>query len=221
MNNLLGFGLVASLALSACSPHVSGSGVLAEETRTVAPFDAVDISLAIEATVAANAEHQSVTISGDDNLLQFVLTPVEAGVLKTQLHGTPGIIPIHPMRITAQATALHAVRATQAANVAVTGAGDSHDGFVFEVEASGASHVQLQGPGGHQLQVNLAGASGLDAWSYPVAAASVVLSGASTLRVHSTSDVTGSASEASQVEITGGGSCAALVLSTAAVCVTR
>jgi cytoskeletal protein CcmA (bactofilin family) len=49
----------------------------------------------------------------------------------------------------------------------------------------------------------------------------VALSGASTLRVHSTGDVTGSASEASHVEISGGGSCAALVLSTAAVCVAR
>jgi hypothetical protein len=218
MNRLLRLGFASTLALSACHPHLAGNGVLGEEVRVVAPFDAVDITLGIQATVTANATTQKVTISGDENLLAYVLTPVEAGVLKTRLHGTSGIEPVLPLRITAQATALQAVHASQAANVDVKGAGDPAPGFVFEVEASEASHVQLQGIGGQQLQVNLSGASGLDAWAYPVAEATVQVSGGSLLRLHSASDPVGSVSGASSVQITGGGRCAALTVGAGSSC---
>ena len=221
MNRLLRLSLLSALALTGCHGAVTGNGVLGEEQRPVAPFDAVDISLGIEAFVTANAAAQQVVISGDENLLQFVLTPVEGGVLSTQLHGTSGIEPVHPIQLAVKATALHSVRAHEAAAVDVKDAGDPAPGFTFEVVAAEASQVQLQGTGGHQLTVNLSGASRLDAWSYPAAAASVLVSGASVLRIHAAADVTGSASGASVVEITGGGTCAALVLSTGATCTVR
>jgi hypothetical protein len=216
--NRLRIGLAASLALTACHPHLVGNGVLGEELRVVAPFDAVDVSLAIEATVTANAPSQRVTLSGDENLLPYVLTPVEAGVLKTRLHGTSGIDSVHPLRLTAQATALHAVRTSEAAIVDVKDAGSAAPGASFEVEASGASHVQLQGTGGPQLLVNLSGASTLDAWAYPVAGATVTVSGASTLRLHVSGDPVGTVSGASRVEITGDGTCAALTVSADSTC---
>jgi hypothetical protein len=219
MNRLLPIGLVSLLALAACNPHVSGNGVLGEEQRTVAPFDGVDISLAAEATITANATTQKLTVSVDENLLQYIVTPVEAGVLKTRLNPiVTGIDSVHPLRIVAQAKALHDVRATEAANVDVKEAGDADPGFTFEVVAAGLSNVQLQGPGGGQLRVNLSGGSGLDAWSYPVAGANVALTGGSSIRINSTTDVVGSAADRSRVEITGGGTCKALALSGASTC---
>jgi Putative auto-transporter adhesin, head GIN domain len=218
MNRLLRISLVSTLALSACNPHVSGNGVLGEETRTVAPFDGVDISLAAEAIVTANATTQKLTISVDENLLQYILTPVENGVLRMRLNGITGIDSIHPLRLVAQAKALHYVRASEAANVDVKDAGDPAPGFVFEVVATGLSNVQLQGNGGDRLQVNLSGGSWLDAWSYPVAGANVVLTGGSTLRVNSVSDVVGSAADKSDVKITGGGTCKSMSLSGLSTC---
>lgn len=221
MDRHLLISLLGALALSACNPHVSGNGVLGQEQRTVPPFDAADIDLAIEATITANATAQAVSISGDENLLQYVLTPVEDGVLRTRLHGIDGIDSVHPLRIVAQAKALRAVRATGASNVDVKGAGSAVAGFTFEVEAAGLSNVQLQGPGGQQLRVSLSGGSGLDAFAYPVAGANVLLTGGSTLRVHSAGDVVGSAADQSRVEITGGGTCAALVRGGGATCLSR
>jgi hypothetical protein len=221
MRRRLHIALAATLALAACHPNLVGSGVLGEEVRAVAPFDAVDVSLGIEATVAANAAAQKVTISGDANLLQYVRTPVEAEVLYTRLHGTAGIEAVLPIRISAQATALRAVRATEAAHVDVSGAGDLTPGFLFEVEAGGASHVLLQGIGGQQLSVKLSGGSGLDASAYPVAGATLLLSGGSTLRVHSSGDPTGTVSGGSAVQVTGGGRCAALTLSADSSCAAR
>jgi hypothetical protein len=209
--------LSCALALAACNPHVSGDGVLGEETRTVAPFDEVEVSLGFEATVAANASAQKVTLSGDENLLQYLATPVEGTALKTRLNGIDSIDSVHPLRLTAQAKALHAVRASEAANVDVKGAGDSDSGFTFEVTATGLARVQLQGPGGERLQVALSGGSTLDAWSYPVAGANVAISGGSTLRVNA-SAVAGTASQASHLEITGGGTCAAVTLSGGSTC---
>jgi hypothetical protein len=216
---LLAVALALFAALVACDPHVAGNGELGEETRTVAPFDAVDVSLGAEATVTANATAQRLTVSVDENLLQYVLTPVEDGVLKTRLNGVNGIDSVHPLRIVAQAKALRAVRATEAANVDVKGAGGP--GLAFEVEAAGLSNVQLQGPGGDLLQVRLTGGSGLDAFAYPVAGANVALSGGSSLRVNSQSDPVGTATERSHVDITGGGTCAALVRSADSDCVVR
>jgi len=218
MSRLVPISLLGALALAACNPLLSGNGVLGQETRTVAPFDAVEVSLAFEATVTANAPAQSLSVSGDENLLQHILTPVESGVLKTRLDGIDGVDSIHPLRLLAQARALRAVRATEASNLDVKGAGSTEEGFTFEVEASGLSNVQLQGPGGEQLRVNLSGGSGLDAFAYPVAGANVLLTGGSTLRVNSASDVVGSAADKSRVEITGGGTCAALARSGAATC---
>ena len=219
MNRLLPIGLLSLLALAACNPHVSGNGVLGEEQRTVAPFDGVDISLAAEAIITANATTQKLTVSVDENLLQYILTPVEGGVLKTRLNPiVNGIDSVHPLRIVAQAKALHSVRATEAANVDVKEAGDPDPGFTFEVVAAGLSNVQLQGPGGGQLRVNLSGGSGLDAWSYPVAGANVALTGGSSIRINSTTDVGGTAADRSRVEITGGGTCKALALSGASTC---
>lgn len=216
---LLAVALALFAALVACDPHVSGNGELGEETRTVAPFDAVDISLGAEATVTANATAQRLTVSVDENLLQYVLTPVEDGVLKTRLNGVNGIDSVHPLRLVAQAKALHAVRATEAANVDVKGAGDP--GLAFEVEAAGLSNVQLQGPGGDSLQVRLTGGSGLDAFAYPVAGASLALSGGSSVRINSQGDPVGTATERSHVVITGGGTCAALVRSADSDCVVQ
>jgi len=218
MSRHLPISLLGALALAACNPHVSGNGVFGQETRTVAPFDAIEVSLAFEATVTANAPAQSISLSGDENLLQYILTPVEAGVLELRLNGIDGIDSVHPLRLAAQAKALRAVRATEASKLDVKGAGSAVAGFSFEVVAAGLSNVQLQGPGGDQLRVNLSGGSGLDAFAYPVTGANLLLTGGSTLRVNSASDVVGSAADRSRVEITGGGTCAALALSGAATC---
>jgi hypothetical protein len=159
-----------------------------------------------------------VTLSGDENLLPYVLTPVESGVLVTRLHDIPGIASVHPLRLIAQVASLHAVRATEAAIVEVQGAGSTDPGFTFDVEAGGAGHVLLQGTGGHQLTVTLSGAAGLDASAYPVDTVAAALSGASTLKVHSGGDVVGTAAGASRVEISGGGTCARLVLDLSSTC---
>jgi len=211
---------LSALALLACNAQVKGNGELGHEHRTVAPFDQVEVSLGFEATITANAAAQDLELSGDTNLLPFILTPVEAGVLETRLHLVSSIDPIIPLQLVARATALRRVTATEASIIEVTGAGSASDGFCFEVEAAGQSSVTLAGPGGHELQVTLTGASALDASAYPVEVAQVALGGGASLRVRSAGDVTGSA-DRSTVVVSGGGGCAALTLTNLASCQVR
>jgi len=218
MNRLHRLGLLSTLALLACDPKVKGNGELAVEHRSVAPFDEVEVSLGIEAALTANVEQQPVALSGDSNLLPFVLTPVEAGVLKTRLHVISGIDPINPLRLAAQDALLRRVKASEGSIVDVKGAGSAAEGFTFEVEAEGQSSVQLAGSGSHRLQVSLSGASALDASAYPVAGADLLLTGGSRLQVRTGGALSGSAADKSSVVVTGGGSCAGLVLSGAATC---
>jgi hypothetical protein len=78
--------------------------------------------------------------------------------------------------------------------------------------------VSLSGPGGHELVVKLSGGALLDASSYPVASANLLLTGGSLLRLDCSGDLTGSASDRSSVTVTGGASCAGLALTGEATC---
>jgi hypothetical protein len=215
----LALGLLATLALAACHAQVEGNGQAGTELRKVGPFDEIEVGVGIEAAVTANAAVQSLVVSGDSNLLQYIQTLVEGTALKVRLHGVDRIDPLIPLRLTAQATALHRLKATEASILEVSGAGSAAPGFSFEVEASGRSNVHLAGPGGHRLQVNLSGGAGLDATSYPVAEANLLVSGGSLLRLQTTGDPVGSVSDdGTSVVITGGGTCAALLLVGKAAC---
>jgi hypothetical protein len=213
----LPLGLAFTLALAACHGDVQGNGVPGTEQRGVGPFDEVEVRVGIEAAVTAGATAQALALTGDSNLLEFVETVVEGTTLKVRL-GRP-IDPIVPLRLTVQATALHRVKATEASILEIAGAGSGEAGFSFEVEASGRSNVHLAGPGGHRLQVNLSGGAGLDASGYPVAEANLLLTGGAQLLIHASGDPVGSASDhGSVVEVSGGGTCAALVLAGGATC---
>jgi hypothetical protein len=218
MNLLHRLGLVSTLALLACDAKVQGNGEQGVEHRSVAPFDEVEVSLGIEATLTANAEQQPIALSGDSNLLPFISTPVEAGVLKTRLRVISGIDPVTPLRLVAQDALLRRVKASEAAIVEVKGAGSAAEGFAFEVEAEGQSSVQLGGSGAHLLQVKLSGGSALDASGWPAGGANVLLTGGSRLQVRTSGELVGTAADKSSVVVTGGGSCAGLLLSGAATC---
>jgi hypothetical protein len=219
MKRLLHLALASTLALAACHAQVEGNGQPGTEQRTVGPFDEIEVGIGVETAVTANAAAQTLSLSGDSNLLQYIQTLVEGTVLKVRLHGVDRIDPIIPLRFTVQATALHRLKASEASILEVSGAGSGAPGFSFEVEASGRSNIHLAGPGGHQLLVNLSGGAGLDATGYPVAEANVLVSGGSQLRLHATGDPVGSASDArTSVVISGGGTCAGLVLAGGASC---
>ena len=66
---------------------VDGSGVAATQTRTLAPFTAVDLAGASDVTVRVGAK-QTVVVQADDNLINHIKTGVQDGVLVVSERGT-------------------------------------------------------------------------------------------------------------------------------------
>jgi hypothetical protein len=172
------------LALAACGPTVVGNGVFAEETRDVAAFSGISVQDGVLVEASAAASSQLVELSGDENVLEHVITEVtnEAGFGPTLVVRTDveRIESTHPLRVTVAATALDHVRAADGAVVGVTAvAAESLD-----VRARDGAVVTLSGAGGEALNLVLADGVALDARSYVTNVATVDLSGGVVAAVH-------------------------------------
>jgi hypothetical protein len=191
--------------VTGCESYVHGNGVFGEDTRTVPAFDGVSIGLGIVATVRAGATDRSVTLSGDENILQYIETEVSDGVLKTSLSGIDGFDSVHQVQLVIAAPELVLVKAWGDSNVTVT----SIDAASFTVVASEGSDVTLASDSvvATTLTLSGSGTSTISSVGYPALDAAVTLSGGSHADVTVTGTVNGSLSEGSTVAVHGGGSC--------------
>jgi hypothetical protein len=200
-----GFLLLATLA--GC--RVEGNGVYAERSIQLEPFQAVQISLGIKATVNVASGPQVVVLSGDENVLEHInitwsgVAPGGTLGTSTDLSGT--FTTVHPLRLLIFTPALTAVMAQEAAQVAVTGAATP----TFTVAASGQSQVTLAGPGGAELVAAVLSSSSLLAFGYPVEGALVTVDDHSSAQLACAGDVLGTVTHWSAVEVHGGGTCSA------------
>jgi len=205
--------LVLALALGAasgCESFVQGNGDFGEDTRSVPAFDGVSIGLGIVATVRAGATARSVTISGDQNVLQYIETNVVDGVLKTELAGIDGFDSVNQVQLVVATPELVLVRAWGDADVDVT----AIDADSFTVSAREGSSVALAGAESFvasQLILSASGTSTIDAVAFQALDAEATLSGGSRAELHVTGTVSGSVSEGSTLTVHGGGTCAVTV----------
>ncbi len=210
--------VAAAVALvSGCNPQVQGNGIYFEEPRPWVdkPFVGVRVQDGVAVYVTAG-ETQSIKVIGDANIVPNIATEV----VGPETVGTTAISVLHvfanqdydatiALSVVVTVPSLWYVDALEASRVEVKRATASE----FRVEASGASQVVLNGPGGAFLDVSLV-AGGLRADQYPVAGAYVVLTGNSLAVLNSSGPVTGTAGGTSKVDnLEGFGPC--FVLTTA------
>lgn len=95
---LLGIGLVIGLAGCIISNPggVKGSGIAKTEKRSVASFDSLDVNY-VGAIAVRSQGQESLTISGDDNIIPFITTEVKNGTL--YIRGTKGYSPQQKLQI--------------------------------------------------------------------------------------------------------------------------
>lgn len=207
-----GLLLVAlAAALAGCEPYVEGNGVLREEARDVPAFAGLSVEDGIQAFVAADADVRSVRVRGDENVLEFVETVVEAlaphgQVLK--IRAASAYQSKNDLQVLVGAPVLRYLAAADASPASVSGAGAD----VFTVQATDGSNLTIAGSGGERLVVSLGGGqhggARLAAGDYPVIAAEVTISAGASATLHATGSVEGTAAGAgSRVENTGAGTC--------------
>ena len=177
--------------------HVRGSGHVVTEARSVAPFDGIQVSGAVIVKVVERG-YEGVRVTAEDNLLPYLETHVEGGMLFIGFRGDVSISARRDVVVEVDAYELVEVRGSGAVRI------DATLGWTPEmwVDLSGASSLLIYGEA-DKLNVNLSGASSFDGLDYETLSADVGVSGASKAFVWARNRLDAVASGASQVRFRG------------------
>ena len=176
--------LLVTLTLAACDTAFfgdaeQGSGNLVTESRSVAGFDGVAVSSAVNLDLVVDpGAAPSVVVTYDDNVLDNVITRVSNGVLIVELEGS--------LNLGGNVNRVVEVVTPQ----------------LLVIEASGASSVKATGSV-TSLELVVSGASSIDLEDLELGDVNLDVSGASSVALTTEGAVRGSVSGASSVVVRG------------------
>lgn len=217
---------IALLALGGCNPAifpmlaagVKGSGTLAEETRDLPDFAALELSGSVAAEVKPG-ENARIVLSGDDNILPLVTTEVRDGRLvvgfkpgqnvqaRTPLKATiTANRPLEAVELSGATTCRIEAPTAPAVKAGLSGATNlalpAFDATSLDLDASGTSTATAAGRV-DTLKAGASGASKLRLAGLDARTADVNLSGASSGEIRASDELRGDASGASNLTILG------------------
>jgi hypothetical protein len=194
--NVLSFGKASgNIFTFSFGSKIEGSGNPLRAVREVSGFTGVDVGGIFEVEITAGKEY-SVQVHADDNLLPYIRTEVDGGVL--QIATTQRISSHTPLRVVVSAPEIEHVDVSGVSKVFLSGVRNSELG----IHTSGASKLKLEGETS-ELTVEVSGASNIDAASLRSKNASVEASGASKVSVFVTERLRSEASGASKIQYEG------------------
>lgn len=206
----------ALLMCSACSiSAIEGSGVVTRETRSVSGFDRIALSHTGR-VILTQGEHEGITVSADDNLMEYIVTEVRGGTLRIGLTSTASMgrfRPSEPLVFEVSFKDLSALSisgsgsfelgelATPSLDISVSGCGDIEIERVVtdkvRMSISGSGEVTLGGEA-QELSISVSGSGDCRTQDLHVRRAEVSVSGSGTVVL--------SADEELDVRISGSGS---------------
>lgn len=195
-------GLLATAALAGPSwaePTISGSGKAASELRTVAAFESIKLSGAIDLELRIGPQLR-VEIKADDNLLRYVTTKVKNKTLTVELDRNPGesIQTKAPMRAVITAPSVSAIAVLGSGDAVVSGvAGDQ-----FTMAVSGSGSIRASGAA-KRVQAAINGSGEISSKDVTSGTATVAIHGSGDISVHAADAVTAAISGSGDVEIYG------------------
>ena len=170
---------------------VQGSGVMKTEQRNVSGFSKIEVGGAMNVEVAVQKDF-SVTIEGDDNLLQHIKTEVSGDTLKIYSDGKLSMKT--KMNVKILMPEIDGLNISGASGAVVTNVKSDS----LELKASGASKVKVEGEV-KNLKSEASGASKIDTENLRAENADVEASGASNSTVFSSNELKADASGASSI----------------------
>jgi hypothetical protein len=174
---------------------VSGSGKVATDKRDVKGFTSVDVSGVFQVEIVSGKDY-SVEVQADDNILPLIETNVSGSTLQIDLKDKASTRSDMVVRITAPN--IERVETTGASKV--TASGIKNDSF--SINTTGASKVYLTGETAN-LDIDVTGASLVDAEQLNAAIANIQASGASKINVNVSGELHSEASGASRIVYSG------------------
>ena len=175
---------------------VRGNGSVQTERRDIRGFKSVDVSGVFQVEIVAQKDF-GVQVEADENLLQYIKTEVEDGVL--EISTSKRIKSSSGLKVRISAPDIEKLEVSGVAKVWLS----DLKNLGLEVDASGHSKVDLSGQA-DKLVVDVSGASKIEAENLKTRAATVSASGASYVGVFATDALRTSASGASHISYTGG-----------------
>jgi len=174
---------------------VSGSGKVATDKRDVTGFTSVDVSGVFQVEIVSGKDY-SVEVQADDNILPLIETNVSGSTLQIDLKDKASTRSDMVVRITAPN--IERVETTGASKV--TASGIKNDSF--SINTTGASKVYLTGETAN-LDIDVTGASMVDAEQLNAAIVNIQASGASKINVNVSGELHSEASGASRIVYSG------------------
>ena len=197
--------------------RLSGSRVVAKESRDVPYFDAVRVGSAID-LVISQGEGFHVEVHADDNVLPYIETRVRDGVLEIGLARGISLGRYKEMKVYVNAPRFASLQASGSSDITARGGirGDalrirasgssdvrlSLDVKHLDIECSGSSDAILSGRA-QSINARLSGSSDMKAFNIECDFLEVVLSGSSDMHISVASEVAGSLRGSSDLRIRG------------------
>lgn len=158
------------------SDGVTGSGKVVTESRKIADFTAIDIEGAANIRLTQGAV-QSVTISGDDNILPLISTRVSQG--KLSINSSKSYSSDHNVDLVISVPQIDAVTVEGFSQVDLKAIKTTQ----LKIKIDGAAVIVLQG-GVDKLDAEVNGAGSIDAGQLIAKAAKTEVSGAGSIKVN-------------------------------------
>ena len=171
MNRITILLIAAVAVIAGCSrPGIKGDGAIKTEDRPISDFSALAVTGGYQ--IEWSSGKPALTISTDQNLLPLIETIVSDNTL--QIDWEEDLVPTKGIKIILSSAALADVKLTGGISLTASNL-SGHD---LKLESNGASDISLNGSVTN-LEVNLSGASKLNAKSFQTQTATLSLDGAS------------------------------------------
>ncbi len=156
------FMLVIMIFIAACNGifPISGSKNIISENRDVNDFSGIDVSLSAE-IILIQGDDESLSIEADDNIMSYIQTTMQNGVLNISTTPNTTITPSQPIKITLSFITLNNINTSGSTTITADGLNletltiDTSGSTnivatdvrldTLTIESSGSSQVQLSG----------------------------------------------------------------------------
>jgi len=187
---------VLASALVGCE-DIQGNGHIVEQERSIGALTGVFLASGLHGDITVG-ETPSVKIRGDSNLLNFIRLELRDGILTSELDEGLSLLPTEPIVVSVVTPTLTQLKALNGTHLSASGI--STESLTLRVV--GRSTVSVAGSA-RKLTLEAFRNGEIQAGELAVEVASIDVSDKSTVRLHVTQQISGTASSGSGVTIVG------------------
>jgi len=191
---VIGVVVGAVSMLTAPAAPVPGQGAVTSEDRTTTPFRQISVNVGMKVIVGTGSA-TSVTLEAQQNLLSLITTEVQGDRLVVEV-APPGVTSTEPITLTIQVPELDSVTLGAGA----TGTVEDMGGPLAVDVSAGATIIAIGGV--ETLAVTASGGAVAKLGDLPAGSAVVTLTGGSSVELHVTGAVAGTADAGSTLVLT-------------------